>query len=149
MKIARLLVIVVCLSFVIVPGVVASDIDEAKLAIQKGIAAFNSGDLDTYFSSLTEDIEVYTGVHTPVRHEGMAQWKPFIQAVKDLKAVYEQRQVSYRAYNGDTVIANGYYIFTTVTPDGQATTTSGRATMVTVKVNGSWRIASMHFSEFF
>jgi hypothetical protein len=62
---------------------------------------------------------------------------------------YTQRHSSYRVYNGNTVIVNGYFDFTVVTKDEQATTLNGRTSFTWVRVEGKWLIANQHYSRIF
>jgi uncharacterized protein (TIGR02246 family) len=122
----------------------------ARALVERAIDAFNGRQLDLYFELFTEDVESYTGIHSPLLVQGLPAWKRFISGLTRLEAAaYEQTQTSYRVYNDDTVLCNGYYVFSTVAQDGQAETQTGRASLTCVKVDGAWRIANQHYSSIF
>lgn len=58
-------------------------IDEARTAYQTGLAAFNNGNYEKYFTILHKDLQAYAGVYTPLRFDGKVSWQDFI---KDLGA---------------------------------------------------------------
>lgn len=130
--------------------VVPPEAEAAATVIRKGIEAFNAGDLETYLGLFTEDVESYTGIMTPLRFEGLTAWREFIERIrKGAAARYEQRHPSLRLYNGDTVVANSYFVFTGEGPGGSVETQTGRASLVCVKKDGTWRIANQHYSPMF
>jgi ketosteroid isomerase-like protein len=128
----------------------AASTSEAKAVLDKALATFNARDYATYETLFTNDVEVYTGVYTPLRFIGKAHWLAFIRGLDAFaSASYEQRQPECRSYNGDTVLCNAYFVFTTVTKNGVSQTQSGRESTTVVKINGKWLIANHHFSALF
>jgi ketosteroid isomerase-like protein len=127
-----------------------SDTDEAFSVLEQAIATFNARDYAAYEQLVADDFEAYTGVYTPLRFEGKSDWVAFIRGLDAFaSAVYEQRGPECRIYNGDTVLCNGYFVFTTVSKDGVAETQSGRESTTIVKINGKWLLANHHFSPLF
>jgi ketosteroid isomerase-like protein len=125
-------------------------VDEGKAVLDKAIAAFNARDYATYETLFTDDIEVYTGVYTPLRFIGKTQWFAFIHGLDNYAAVnYDQRQASCRAYNNDTVLCNAYFVFSTTTKTGVSEVQTGRESSTMVRVGGRWLIANHHFSANF
>ena len=123
---------------------------EAKAVLDDAIAAFNARQYDKYLESFTEDLESYTGIVTPLRWDGLSKWKELISGIESLASVtYEQRQATVRSYNDDTVLVNGYFVFTTVSQQGVVETQSGRSSFTLVKIDGDWRIANQHYSPMF
>lgn len=125
-------------------------IDGARAALKDAIANFNSRRYDAYFTVFTEDVESYTGIVTPLRWNGLSHWKQMIGGVDQMaSANFELREATYRSYNDDTVLANGYFVFTTVSPSGAVETQTGRTSITLVKAGGAWRVANQHYSPFF
>ena len=129
----------------------STPVDEARAVIDSAVSSFNAGNLEAYGKLFSPDVETYTGVGGALRIEGKAAWQSWIQGAKQLflSATYEPHNLSYRSYNNDVVVANGYFVFTTVSKSGDVTTQTGRSSMVVVKVNGTWLIANQHYSPMF
>jgi ketosteroid isomerase-like protein len=125
-------------------------VTEGQAVLVKAIAAFNARNYAAYEPLFTDDVEVYTGVYTPVRFVGKAQWMGFIRGLDNFAAAsYDQRQVVCRAYNNDVVLCNAYFVFSTTTKTGVTVVQSGRESSAVVKVGGRWLIANSHFSPMF
>ena len=128
----------------------AGDKEDAEAVIKKTAEAFSSKEYQTYFTYLADDLEVFTGVSTPLLHIGKTNWMNFINGLGSLPmATYKQQQNSIRIYNGNTAVVNGYFVFTVVGKDGNATNQSGRNSTTLVKQNGNWLIVNLHFSPMF
>lgn len=123
---------------------------EVKELTEQLIASFNGKKLDSYLGAMADDVQAYAGVGSPLRFDDKQEWKGFIDGLASMaSATYLARQPTYRAYNDDTVVVNGYFDFTVVDNNGIATTTSGRSSMVWVKAGGDWKVVNMHFSNLF
>lgn len=141
---------VICLSLAFSAKAFAGDKEDAEAVIKKTAEAFNSKDYQTYFTYLADDLEVFTGVSTPLLHIGKINLMNFINGLGSLPMVtYNQQQNSTRIYNGNTAVVNGYFVFTVVGKDGNATNQSGRNSTTLVKQNGKWLIVNLHFSPMF
>lgn len=128
----------------------AGDKEDVETVIKKAYDAFSSKDYQTYFTYLADDLEVFTGVSTPLLHIGKTHWMDFINGFGSLPMVtYNQQQNSIRIYNGNTAVVNGYFVFTVVESDGNVTNQSGRNSTTLVKQNGKWLIVNYHFSPMF
>ena len=128
----------------------AGDKEDVEAFLTKAFTAFSSKDYQTYFTYLADDLEVFTGVTTPLLHIGKPHWMEFINGFGKLPSVtYTQQQNTIRIYNGNTALVNGYFIFTVVDKDGIATSQSGRNSTTLVKQNGKWLIVNYHFSKMF
>ena len=128
----------------------AGDKEDVDTVVNKAWDAFNSKDNQTYFTLLADDLEVFTGVSTPLLHIGKPHWMAFINSFGSLPLVtYNQQQNSIRIYNGNTAVVNGYFVFTVVGNDGNVTNQSGRNSTTLVKQNGKWLIVNIHFSAMF
>jgi len=139
-----------CIFLSFLTNTLAGDKEDAEAVIKKAADAFNSKDYQTYFTYLADDLEVFTGVSTPLLHIGKTHWMDFINSFGSLPLVtYNQQQNSIRIYNGNTAIVNGYFVFMVVGKDGSATTQSGRNSTTLVKQNGKWLIVNYHFSPMF
>ena len=144
------LVVVIFLFVSIAGSTFAGDKEDVEAVIKKAFSAFSSKDYQTYFTYLADDLEVFTGVSTPLLHIGKAHWMEFINSFGSLPSVtYNQQQNSIRIYNGNTALVNGYFVFTVVGNDGNVTTQSGRNSTTLVKQNGKWLIVNYHFSPMF
>jgi len=123
---------------------------EGQSVLVKAMTAFNARNYAAYEPLFTDDVEVYTGVYTPVRFVGKAQWMGFIRGLDNFAAAsYDQRQLVCRAYNSDVVLCNAYFVFSTTTKTGVTVVQSGRESSAVVKVGGRWLIANHHFSPMF
>lgn len=143
-------VLVLLFSLTLFGNVLAGDKEDVQKAFNDAIRAFNSKDYETYFSYLADNFEAFTGVVTPLLHEGKPHWMSFINGLGELPSVtYNQQQNSMRVFNGDTAVINGYFIFTVVGKDGITTTQSGRNSTTLVKQGGKWTIVNFHFSSLF
>ena len=141
---------VVCLSLSFSANTFAGDKEDVDAVINKAWDSFNSKDNQTYFTYLADDIEVFTGVSTPLLHIGKPHWMEFVNSFGSLPLVtYNQQQNSIRIYNGNTAVVNGYFVFTVVGSDGSVTNQSGRNSTTLVKQNGKWLIVNLHFSPMF
>ena len=128
----------------------AGDKEDVDTVVNKAWDAFNSKDNQTYFTLLADDLEVFTGVSTPLLHIGKPHWMAFVNSFGSLPLVtYNQQQNSIRIYNGNTAVVNGYFIFTVEGSDGNVTNQSGRNSTTLVKQNGKWLIVNIHFSPMF
>lgn len=128
----------------------AGDKEDVEAVIKKAADAFSSKDYQTYFTYLADDLEVFTGVSTPLLHIGKAHWMDFINGFGSLPMVtYNQQQNSIRIYNGNTAVVNGYFVFTVVGSDGNVTNQSGRNSTTLIKQDGKWLIVNYHFSPLF
>ena len=128
----------------------ASAVGDAQVVATKAVASFNARDYAAYESLFTNDVEVYTGVYTPLRFVGKAQWMGFVHGLDNLAgASYDQRQPECRAYNNDVVLCNAYFVFTTTTKAGVTTVQTGRESTALVKSGGKWLIANQHYSAMF
>jgi len=128
----------------------AAAVAEGKAVLEKAMASFNARDYATYELLFTDDVEVYTGVYTPLRFVGKPQWIGFIRGLDALAAAsYDQRQAVCRAYNNDTVLCNAYFVFSTTTKAGVTEVQSGRESSTMVRAGGRWLIANHHFSPMF
>jgi uncharacterized protein (TIGR02246 family) len=141
---------VVCLSLSFSVNTFAGDKEDVAAVTKNAADAFNSKDYETYFSYLADDLEVFTGVSTPLLHIGKTNWMNFINSFGSLPMVtYNQQQNSIRIYNGNTAVVNGYFVFTVVGSDGNVTNQSGRNSTTLVKQNSKWLIVNYHFSPLF
>ena len=141
---------VVCLSLSFSVNTIAGDKGDVEAVINKAYDAFSSKDYKTYFTYLADDLEVFTGVSTPLLHIGKTHWMDFINGFGSLPLVtYNQQQNSIRIYNANTAVVNGYFVFTVIGKDGSTTTQSGRNSTTLVKQNGKWLIVNYHFSKMF
>jgi len=131
------LVAIVILFAVSAGSTFAGDKEDVAAVIKKAHESFSSKDYQTYFTYLADDLEVFTGVSTPLLHIGKTNWMDFINSFGSLPMVtYNQQQNSIRIYNGNTAVVNGYFIFTVVGKDGNVTNQSGRNSTTLVKQNG-------------
>ena len=141
---------IIFLFAVLASSTFAGDKEDVDTVINKAWDAFNSKDNQTYFTLLADDLEVFTGVSTPLLHIGKPHWMAFINSFGSLPLVtYNQQQNSIRIYNGNTAVVNGYFVFTVVGNDGNVTNQSGRNSTTLVKQNGKWLIVNIHFSAMF
>ena len=141
---------VLFLALIFATGSFAQDRQDVETVIQKAQEAFSNKDYPTYFTYLADDIEVFTGVSTPLLHMGKTHWMNFINGFRDLPMVtYRQQQNTTRVYNGTAAVVNGYFVFTVVGKDGSVTTQSGRNSTTLIKQNGKWLIVNYHFSPMF
>lgn len=132
------------------PEALTAEVKEVNALIDKVVHVFNTRDFATFFSYYTEDFEAFVGIQTPFLLEGKTAWETFIHGLAAVPtALYTQRQSSCRVYNGNTVLMNAYFDFTTVAQDGQATTVNGRTSWTWVQVSGRWLIANAHYSRIF
>ncbi len=125
-------------------------VTEARAAIEKATTAFHSGDYKTYSTYMADDVEVFTGVYTPLLFVGKAQWMGFINGLASFAYVnLDSRSERCRAYGSETVLCNAYFVFTTVTKAGVTEVQSGRESTTLVKQGGRWMVANMHYSGMF
>ncbi len=141
---------VLCLSLSFSVNTFAGDKEDVAAVVKNVADSFNSKDYQTYFSYLADDLEVFTGVSTPLLHIGKTHWVNFIKGFESLPMVsYNQQQNSVRVYNGNTAVVNGYFVFTVVGNDGNVTNQSGRNSTTLIKQNDKWLIVNLHFSPLF
>jgi hypothetical protein len=128
----------------------AGDKEDVEGILKKAHDAFSKKEYQTYFTYLADDLEIFTGVSTPLLHIGKSHWMDFINGFGSLPSVtYNQQQNSVRIYNENTAVVNGYFVFTVVGKDGTVTTQSGRNSTTLVKQSGKWLIVNYHFSPMF
>jgi ketosteroid isomerase-like protein len=124
--------------------------DDAIAAMDELLDAFNRRDYAAYEALLTDDVEAFAGVVTPFRFDGKDEWMGFVRGLDAFASVnQERRHTQYRAYNGDTVVSNGYFVFTTTSAGGETHVQSGRESSILVIVDGRWLVANLHFSAMF
>ena len=125
-------------------------VTEARAVVDKVVTALNSGDYKTFSTYMADDIETFTGVYTPLAFVGKAQWMGFINGLANYAYVnLDERSQRCRAYGSETVLCNGYFVFTTVTKTGVTEVQSGRESLTLVKQGGRWMFANMHYSGMF
>ena len=125
-------------------------VKDAETAYNKMLVLFNSGDYEAYGNHVMDNIECYTGVYTPLLWEGKVNWMNFINGLKNYAYVnYNFRQPSYRSFGNNTVICNGYFVFTTTDKNGVTEVQTGRQSTLLIKSEGIWKIANNHFSSMF
>jgi len=125
-------------------------VTEAKAVSDKATTAVNSGDYKTLSTYMADDVEVFTGVYTPLLFVGKAQYMGFINGLANFAYVnLDPRSQRCRAYGSETVLCNGYFVFTTVSKAGVTEVQSGRASSTLVKQGGRWMVANMHYSGMF
>lgn len=123
---------------------------EAMAFNDKATTAFNSGDYKTFSTYIADDVEVFTGVYTPLLFVGKTQWMAFVNSLASFAYVnLDTRSQRCRAYGSETVLCNAYFVFTTVTKTGVTEVQSGRESSTLVKQGGRWMIANMHYSGMF
>jgi ketosteroid isomerase-like protein len=128
----------------------SNTVTEARAAAEKSTAAFNSGDYKTLATYIADDIELFTGVYTPLLFVGKAQYMAFINGLASYAYVnLDERSQKCRAYGSETVLCNNYFVFTTVTKTGVTEVQTGRESVAMVKQGGRWMVANMHFSGMF
>jgi hypothetical protein len=128
----------------------ASPVGDAEAVLAKAVASFNAREYAAYEPLFTNDVEVYTGVYTPLRFVGKTQWMAFIRGLDNLAAAsYDQRQPVCRAYNSVVVLCNAYFVFSTTTKAGVTEVQTGRESSTLVKSGGKWLIANSHYSAMF
>lgn len=138
------------LCLVFITSVYAGDKEDVLASLNKAIGAFSSKDYQTYFTYLADDLEVFTGVSTPLLHIGKANWTAFINSLGEYpSATYQQQQNTVRVYNGNAAVVNGYFVFMVVGKDGSVTTQSGRNSTTLIKQDGKWLTVNLHFSPLF
>lgn len=124
--------------------------DDAEAALDEVILAFNARDYDTYESRLTDDIEAFAGVHTPLCFVGKTEWMAFVRSLERFASVHQEvRHATYRAYGSGVVLSNAYFVFTTTSSDGTVAVQTGRQSVTLVADEGRWRVANFHFSALF
>ncbi|MEP6508625.1 MAG: nuclear transport factor 2 family protein [Gemmatimonadales bacterium] len=125
-------------------------VTDAMAFNDKATTAFNSGNYKTFSTYIADDIEVFTGVYTPLLFVGKAQWMAFVNSLASYAYVnLDTRSQRCRAYGSETVLCNAYFVFTTVTKTGVTEVQSGRESSTLVKQGGRWMIANMHYSGMF
>ena len=73
-------------------------------------------------------------------------WKAFIEGTGAFAyANYHGQDYQIQVYYGNSAVVTSYYTFSWMEKEGKMNYQSGRATMVTVKQEGKWLIAHMHF----
>ncbi len=132
-------------------GAASTAVDEAKAVINSAISDFNTSSLEAYEKLYAPDLQSFTGVGGALRIDGREAWVSWIKGAKQLflSSTFEPRDLVYQSYNNDVVVANGYFVFTTVAKNGDVTTQTGRSSTVLVKVGGTWLIANQHYSPMF
>jgi ketosteroid isomerase-like protein len=146
----KYLIAVMFLFVAFIGGAYAGDKEDVEAVINKAAETFSKKDYQSYFAYLADDLEVFTGISTPLLHTGKTHWMDFISGFASLPSVtYAQQQNSTRVYHGNTGIVNGYFVFTVVGKDGNVTTQSGRNSTTLVKQGGKWLIVNYHFSPMF
>ncbi len=124
--------------------------DDAIAALDELIAAFNARDYEAYEARLTDDVQGYAGVVTPLRFDGKEAWMDFVRGLDAFTTVkQERRHVQHRSYNEDTFLSNGYFVFTTTSANGQTLVQSGRESYTLIRSDDRWLVANLHFSAMF
>jgi ketosteroid isomerase-like protein len=139
MKYSKSLAFILLLT-ALVSSTLAGDKEDVETVITKAWTGFNSKDYQTYFTYWADDLEVFTGVVTPLLHMGKPHLMEFVNGFGQLPSVtYRQQQNTVRVYNGNTAVVNGYFLFTVVGKDGTTTNQSGRNS--TNPGKAEWQVA--------
>ena len=126
------------------------DADNADLhaAINAFDDAYSTNDVETYFSFYADCATVFffgARVDVSAYHEG---WTAMMEAGGGVeKNEMSDLQVQFMP-SGDVAIATSFIDNRTRNPDGSKTTAKAFETDVWQKIDGKWKIISLHYSEF-
>ena len=109
--------------------------------------AYGENDVATYFGTYTEDATLIFYGSRQVVAEYEAEWREMIAAGGGVER-NDLSDLRVQVMSGGEVAVATYQLHViTRSPDGELTTADAFETDVWQKIDGEWRIVSMHYSE--
>lgn len=123
-----------------------AEVDDLKATAERLIAALNKGDLDTW-STLVHDQAVGFNLISPFPAEGKAAMRQAFQGLFNTMESFTITPLNfqYRTID-DTGYAWGHVVVAFKPKDGPMRTMWGREIMTYTKVEGKWRMITVHAS---
>ena len=109
--------------------------------------AYATNDADTYFGTYTEDATLIFFGSRQVVADYEAEWREMIAAGGGVEQ-NDMSDLQVQVMPGGNVAVATYQLHVvTRSPDGDLSTADALETDVWQKIDGEWRIVSMHYSE--
>lgn len=122
--------------------------EEIKAAVQSFNGAYESNDYETYFSYYTEDATLFFFGERQKVSDYYASWSAGIEAGAGVDN-YELSDVQVQVLAGGEGAISSYFIVgTSHTVDGESSTVNAYESEVWQKIDGDWKIVSLHYTEF-
>ena len=142
----RLLVVLLVLG--LAPSVWAGPAEEVAALGQKRAQAFAEGNIDAYIANWADNA-VFTSSRAAFRMEGKDAIRAFFanlfQQYPNRRSV--GRQISFRVYGDNVVVANSYADQTWTDRNGQTTAAMARLSATWMKIGGQWQTVDAHVSK--
>jgi len=122
-------------------------VDEIKAAEKAFNGAYESNDYETYFGHYTEDATLFFFGARQKVSDYYDEWKAMIEAGGGVDK-YEMSDIQVQVMPGNEVAIATYFIVgTSHTPDGESATVNAFETDTWQKIDGAWKVVSLHYSE--
>ena len=144
--------ILACLLAALVPTLaLAEDHNSVEAEIHAAVEAFNgayaANEVDTYFSYYDADAILYFYGARQIVADYHKEWS----AMVDAGGAVEKNELSDRRVqvlpSGDVAISSYFIDYQMRSPDGEITTAKAYETEVWQKIDGQWKIISLHYTE--
>jgi len=144
--------LLICLVAVLIPiSIMAEQHSSAEAEVRAAVEAFNdayaSNDVEGYFSHYTDDAKLY---FYGERHKVAAyheEWSAMVDAGGAVEK-NDPSDVIVQVLPGDAAAVASYFVdYASRSPEGERTVAMGFESEVWQKINGEWKIVSLHYSE--
>ncbi len=126
---------------------IADDADDVRAAVERYVAALNTGDANAYVQSRTPEYSVFTGGGLFERSTSLEEQRNGFQDRIDsgIRISRQLRHIDVKVY-GNAAVVTGYMLGTTTGPDGTTQPLSSQRTGVWIKQGGQWKEVHRHSS---
>jgi len=122
--------------------------DEVKGAVVAFNGAYESNDYETYFGFYTEDATLFFFGERQKVSDYYESWSASIKAGAGVDK-YELSDVQIQVLPGGEAAVSSYFVVgTSHTADGVSSTVNAFESEVWQKIDGEWKIISLHYTEF-
>ena len=123
-------------------------VEEIKAAEKAFNGAYESNDYETYFGHYTEDVTLFFFGSRQKVSDYYDEWKAMIEAGGGVDK-YEMSDIQVQVMPGNEVAIATYFIAgASHTPEGESSAVNAFETDVWQKIDGEWKIVSLHYTEF-
>lgn len=142
--------IALLLGFLLTGPVLADEavVAEIEAAEQAFNGAYASGDYETYFAHYTEDAALFFFGSRQKVADYYEEWKATVESGFEYEN-YEMTDMRVQVLgDGDVAVATYFVDLRSRTPDGEVADARAFESDVWQKIDGEWKIVTLHYTEF-
>lgn len=121
---------------------------EIEAAVQGFNGAYASGDYETYFAHYTQDAAIFFYGERQTVADYYESWKATVESGFEYEK-YDITDMRVQVLgDGDTAVATYFVALGSRTADGQTAEANAFESDVWQKIDGEWKIVTLHYTEF-